>query len=158
MLNYGLGRALGEHVIVYEAEDRPHPDQLKAAVRPFRAAGKQLACVQAPLVGRGAASWIGRHWALGYAVQFGRLLPAQAKLGLPVMLGGTSNYFRRSARSHRRLGRVECDRICQAWLAPGAQRVGMIRSPTLETPPGSLIVWVNQCSRWMKGFIQTCWF
>jgi hypothetical protein len=31
----------------------------------------------------------------------------------------------------------------------------MIRPPTLETPPGWLIVWVNQCSRRPKGFIQT---
>lgn len=157
-LNYGLARALGEFVVVYDAEDRPHPDQLKAAVRAFRAAGSELACVQAPLVGDGAASWIGNQWALEYAVQFRRLLPALALLGLPVMLGGTSNHFRRSA--------LEAAGGWDAWnvtedaelglrLARKGQRVGMIRPPTLETPPGSMMVWINQRSRWLKGFIQT---
>jgi hypothetical protein len=50
-LNYGLARARGEFVVVYDAEDRPAPDQLKAAVRAFGAGGQALACVQAPLVG-----------------------------------------------------------------------------------------------------------
>lgn len=93
-LNYGLARAKDEFVVVYDAEDRPHPDQLKAAVRAFRVAGKGLACVQAPLVGAGARGWIAGQWALEYAVQFGRMLPAQARLGLPIALGGTSNHFR----------------------------------------------------------------
>jgi cellulose synthase/poly-beta-1,6-N-acetylglucosamine synthase-like glycosyltransferase len=157
-LNYGFARALGEFVVVYDAEDRPHTDQLKAAVSAFRAAGPELACVQAPLVGEAAPSWIGAQWALEYAVQFGRLLPAQARLGLPVMLGGTSNHFRRSA--------LETAGGWDAWnvtedaelglrLARRGQRVGMIRPPTLETPPGSLMVWINQRSRWLKGFIQT---
>lgn len=157
-LNYGLARAMGEFVVVYDAEDRPSPDQLKAAVRAFRTAGHELACVQAPLVGEGAQSWIGGQWALEYAVQFGRLLPAQALLGLPVMLGGTSNHFRRRA--------LEMAGGWDAWnvtedaelglrLARSGQRVGMIRPPTLETPPGSMMVWINQRSRWLKGFIQT---
>lgn len=93
-LNYGLARARGDQVVVYDAEDRPHPDQLKAAVRAFRAGAETLACVQAPLVGTSAAGWIAGQWALEYAVQFGRLLPGQARLGLPIALGGTSNHFR----------------------------------------------------------------
>jgi len=52
-LNYGLARARGEFVVVYDTEDRPHPDQLTASVRAFQAAGGGLACVQARLVGRG---------------------------------------------------------------------------------------------------------
>lgn len=31
-LNYGLARARGTYVVVYDAEDRPHPGQLKAAI------------------------------------------------------------------------------------------------------------------------------
>ncbi|MFN4225632.1 MAG: glycosyltransferase family 2 protein [Hyphomonas sp.] len=157
-LNYGLGRARGVFVVVYDAEDRPHPDQLKSAVRAFQAAGDRLACVQAPLVGQGAAGWIGGQWALEYAVQFGRLLPAQAMLGLPVMLGGTSNHFRRSA--------LEAAGGWDAWnvtedaelglrLARLGWRVGMIRPPTLESPPETLTIWINQRSRWLKGFLQT---
>lgn len=93
-LNYGLARARGEHIVVYDAEDRPHPDQLKTAVRAFRSGEASLACVQAPLVGEGPRGWIAGQWALEYAVQFGRLLPGLVRHALPVMLGGTSNHFR----------------------------------------------------------------
>ena len=72
-LNYGLARARGEFVVVYDAEDRPHPEQLKAAVRAFRAAGEDLACLQAPLVGEGGDGWIAGQWVVEYAVQFGRV-------------------------------------------------------------------------------------
>lgn len=157
-LNYGLARARGEHVVVYDAEDRPHPDQLKAAVRAFRAGDETLACVQAPLVGTGAQGWIAGQWALEYAVQFGCLLPGQARLGLPIALGGTSNHFRRSA--------LEAAGGWDAWnvtedadlglrLARGGWRVGMITPPTLEAPPEQLGVWLGQRSRWLKGFLQT---
>lgn len=157
-LNYGLARALGEFVVVHDAEDRPHPDQLKAAVRAFRAAGEELACVQAPLVGQGARAWIAGQWALEYAVQFGRLLPGLARLGLPIALAGTSNHFRRFA--------LEAAGGWDAWsvteeadlglrLARAGQRVGMIAPPTQEAPPEARLVWINQRSRSRKGFVQT---
>lgn len=157
-LNYGLARARGTFVVVYDAEDRPDPDQLKAAVRAFAAAGPELACVQAPLVGDAAGGWIAGQWALEYAVQFGRLLPGQARLGLPIALGGTSNHFRRGALL--RAGgwdawNVTEDADLGLRLARAGLRVGMIRPPTLEAPPDGLLVWVNQRSRWLKGFVQT---
>lgn len=157
-LNYGLARAKGEFVVVYDAEDRPSPDQLKAAVCAFRLGQDRLACVQAPLVGEGARGWIAGQWALEYAVQFGRLLPGQARLGLPMALGGTSNHFRRSA--------LEASGGWDAWnvtedadlglrLARRGWRVGMIAPPTREAPPEDLLIWINQRSRWLKGFLQT---
>jgi len=157
-LNYRLAKARGEFAVVYDAEDRPHPDQLKAAVRAFRAAGPDLACVQAPLVGEGAGGWIAGQWALEYAVQFGRILPGLAQWRLPVMLGGTSNHFRRAA--------LEAAGGWDAWnvtedadlglrLARSGHRVGMIAPPTLEAPPEAFSVWLAQRSRWLKGFLQT---
>ncbi|MDP3460429.1 MAG: glycosyltransferase family 2 protein [Hyphomonas sp.] len=157
-LNYGLARAQGEFVVVYDAEDRPHPDQLKAAVRTFRAAGEGLACVQAPLVGDGAYGWIAGQWALEYAVQFRRLLPGQARLGLPLALGGTSNHFRRAALEGAGgwdAWNVTEDADLGLRLARAGLRVGMIAPPTREAPPAQLLVWVNQRSRWLKGFVQT---
>jgi hypothetical protein len=157
-LNYGLARARGAFVVVYDAEDRPHPDQLKAAVRAFAAAGSSLACVQAPLAGEGGRGWIAGQWALEYAVQFGRVLPGLARLGLPVMLGGTSNHFRRAALVSAGgwdAWNVTEDADLGLRLARGGQRVGVIAPPTRETPPEALLVWVNQRSRWLKGFLQT---
>lgn len=157
-LNYGLARAKGEFVVVYDAEDRPHPEQLKAAVRAFRMAGEDLACLQAPLVGEGGGGWIAGQWALEYAVQFGRVLPGQARLGLPIALGGTSNHFRRAALEEAGgwdAWNVTEDADLGLRLARAGQRVSMIAPPTLEAPPEHLLVWINQRSRWLKGFLQT---
>jgi glycosyltransferase XagB len=78
-LNYGLAQARGTHVVVYDAEDRPDPKQLRAAVAAFAHGASNLACVQAPLVGvPQGAGWISAKWALEYAIQFGCLLPALA--------------------------------------------------------------------------------
>lgn len=157
-LNYGLARAQGEFVVVYDAEDRPHPDHLKAAVRTFRTAGAGLACVQAPLAGDGAYGWIAGQWALEYAVQFRRLLPGQARLGLSLALGGTSNHFRRAALEGAGgwdAWNVTEDADLGLRLARAGLRVGMIAPPTREAPPEQLLVWVNQRSRWLKGFVQT---
>ena len=157
-LNYGLARARGEHIVVYDAEDRPHPDQLKAAVRAFRSDGASLACVQAPLVGEGARGWIAGQWALEFAVQFGRLLPGLVRQRLPVMLGGTSNHFRRAALVQAGgwdAWNVTEDADLGLRLAREGLKVGMIAPPTLEAPPEGLLVWINQRSRWLKGFLQT---
>ncbi len=47
--NYGLLRAKGEYVVIYDAEDIPDPLQLKKAVLAFANYGEDLACVQAKL-------------------------------------------------------------------------------------------------------------
>jgi len=94
-LNGGLARARGEYLVVYDAEDRPHPQQLRAALAAFEDGGENLACVQAPLaIDNAAASWIAGQFAAEYAIQFRELLPLLARLGLPLPLGGTSNHFR----------------------------------------------------------------
>lgn len=93
-LNVGLERALGDYIVVYDAEDRPHPQQLRAALAAFED-DAELACVQAPLVIDNAdASWISRQFAAEYAIQFRQMLPLLAQLKLPLPLGGTSNHFR----------------------------------------------------------------
>ncbi len=158
-LNYGLARARGEFIVVYDAEDQPHPLQLRAAVGAFAEGGGRLACVQAPLVGDEAGQgWLSGQWALEYAVQFGAILPAMARLGLPIMLGGTSNHFRR--RVLRDAGgwdawNVTEDADLGLRLARMGLNVGTIQPPTLEMPPQTLGVWVAQRSRWLKGFMQT---
>ena len=157
-LNYGLRFARGEFVVVYDAEDRPAPDQLKSAVRAFRAGGPSLACVQAPLVGEGSRGWLAGQWALEYAIQFGRLLPGLASLGLPIALGGTSNHFRRAhleAVGGWDAWNVTEDADLGLRLARRGLRVGVIEPPTLESPPEELSIWIAQRSRWLKGFMQT---
>jgi len=94
-LNVGLALARGEYVVVYDAEDRPHSQQLLAALAAFERGGNVLACVQAPLdIDNASASWISRQFAAEYAIQFREILPLLARLKLPLPLGGTSNHFR----------------------------------------------------------------
>jgi cellulose synthase/poly-beta-1,6-N-acetylglucosamine synthase-like glycosyltransferase len=96
-LNAGLALARGEYVVVYDAEDRPHPQQLRAALAAFEDGGERLACVQAPLeIDNVDQAWIARQFAAEYAIQFREMLPLLASLNLPLPLGGSSNHFRTS--------------------------------------------------------------
>ena len=157
-LNYGLSRARGTFITVYDAEDRPSPVQLIAAVRQF-SREPSLACVQAPLVGMPKTqTWLAQHWALEYAIQFNRIMPALARLGAPIALGGTSNHFRRSALEE--VGgwdawNVTEDADLGLRFARQGMRVGVITPPTLEAPPERFHIWQGQRSRWLKGFLQT---
>lgn len=47
--NVGLAAARGEFLVVFDAEDRPDPDQLKQAVRVFRRSPPGVVCLQAHL-------------------------------------------------------------------------------------------------------------
>jgi cellulose synthase/poly-beta-1,6-N-acetylglucosamine synthase-like glycosyltransferase len=97
-LNAGLALARGEYLVVYDAEDRPHQQQLRAALAEFENGGERLACLQAPLeIDNAEDSWIARQFAAEYAIQFREMLPLLARLGLPLPLGGSSNHFRTAA-------------------------------------------------------------
>jgi len=158
-LNAGLARARGEYVVVYDAEDRPHPQQLRAALAAFDDGGPSLACLQAPLVIDNAdASWIARQFAAEYAIQFREILPLIVRLGLPLPLGGSSNHFRASAL--RAAGgwdpyNVTEDADLGYRLARDGFRAGMIAPPTWEEAPVSFGAWLNQRTRWIKGHMQT---
>lgn len=158
-LNVGLTRARGEFVVIYDAEDRPHAQQLSAALAAFEDGGPDLACVQAPLVIDNAdASWISGQFAAEYAIQFREMLPLLAYFNLPLPLGGTSNHFR-----------TEILRKCGGWdaynvtedadlgyrLARDGYRVGVIGPPTYEEAPVTFGAWLNQRTRWIKGHMQT---
>ncbi|MEM1105589.1 MAG: glycosyltransferase [Pseudomonadota bacterium] len=158
-LNYGLQYAQGALVCIYDAEDRPHPSQLRQAYGAFLRRGPSVACVQAPLAAYNhRGSWLALHWGLEYAVQFGLLLPALARLRLPLLLGGTSNHFRMSVL--RRLHgwdawNVTEDADLGVRLARRGFKSAVIGAPTFEEAPETLRIWVAQRSRWLKGFLQT---
>lgn len=94
-LNYALPLTRGSLVVLFDAEDRPDPFQLREAWARFQAGGERLACLQAPLViANDRASWPARLFAVEYAALFRGLLPYLAERGLVLPLGGTSNHFR----------------------------------------------------------------
>lgn len=158
-LNVALPLATGEFLVIYDAEDRPRPDQLEAAFQRFCASEPRLACLQAPLIVRnGASSWLSGHFALEYAALFRGYLPWLSSVGLPLPLGGTSNHFRRDALkavggwdSHNVTEDADLGiRLCRAGY-----RIETIDVPTFEDAPERFIDWRNQRTRWMKGWLQT---
>lgn len=158
-LNYGLASARGQFVAVFDAEDRPSPEQPRAAMAAFQTGGKSLGVVQAPLlIHNGRDGWLARQFQIEYAIHFKLWLPFLARLGLPLALGGTSNYFRRD--------RLEAAGGWDAWnvtedadiglrLARFGGEARMIAPPTFEEAPSRLKPWMSQRTRWMKGHLQT---
>lgn len=157
-LNLALQAARGELIAVYDAEDSPHPQQLRHAAEAF-AADPDLGVVQAPLGWYNRKeNWLTAQFALEYATQFHALLPLLSSLGWPLPLGGTSNVFRRSALEQ-----------CGAWdpfnvtedadlgfrLGRQGWRAGLIEPGTLEEAPLKPRAWINQRSRWLKGHFVT---
>lgn len=92
--NVALERATGELLTIYDAEDRPHPGQLREAAARFATGSARLACLQAPLRIDEDHRFLPRQFGLEYAIQFEALMPMLTRLGLPFPLGGTSNHFR----------------------------------------------------------------
>ena len=93
-LNYALKSSKGEFVTIYDAEDRPHPDQLLAAIAAFEAR-PDWAAVQAPLeYFNDQDNWLTQQFSLEYAALFHVWVPFLVRLNLPFPLGGTSNHMR----------------------------------------------------------------
>ncbi|HEY2035264.1 MAG TPA: glycosyltransferase [Rhizomicrobium sp.] len=157
--NYAMPFALGEFTVIFDAEDRPEPNQLRRAVAAFRAAPDSVACLQARLNFYNAnENWLTKMFALDYALWFDYLLRGLDRLNIPMPLGGTSNHFRTSAL-----------RAIHAWdpynvtedadlgirLARVGFRVRLLDSTTFEEATSQLGPWLRQRSRWMKGYMQT---
>lgn len=158
-LNAALAYARGEYVVAYDAEDRPDPQQLRAALAAFEDGPAHLACVQAPLdIDNADATWIARQFAAEYAILFREVLPLLATLGLPFPLGGTSNHFRIAAL--RASGGWDPNNVTEDAdlgyrLARDGYALSVIDPPTYDEAPISFGAWLNQRTRWIKGHIQT---
>jgi len=158
-LNFALPFARGTFLVIYDAEDRPQPGQLRSVLQVFRTGGEELACVQARLsIDNTADSSLTRLFTAEYAGQFDVFLPGLAAFGLPLPLGGSSNHFHTATLR----------RIC-AWdpynvtedadlgmrLARFGYRSAVADSTTYEEAPGNLGPWLRQRTRWFKGWMQT---
>ncbi len=157
-LNYALNHAKGELITIYDAEDNPHPQQLKAAAIAFFKR-PHIGAVQAPLdYYNTQTNWLTRQFTLEYGFLFRIWLPFLTRLGLPFPLGGTSNHIRRSALDS--LGgwdayNVTEDADLSFRLAASQNQIGYIPYPTREEAVEDWHAWQYQRARWMKGFIQT---
>ena len=158
-LNIALPFARGDLLCIYDAEDRPEPDQLRQAAARFAHADRGLGCLQARLaVDNADENAIAGLFAIDYAALFEVANPGLAALGLPMMLGGTSNHFR--TQTLRDLcgwdaWNVTEDADLGIRLARCGLRVETLASRTHEEAPIAIHALFNQRVRWMKGWMQT---
>ena len=179
--NEGYQHSSGEMLVIFDAEDRPDPDQLLRAVGAFRALSRQdpsVGCVQARLsFWNPRGSWISSFYWAEYVVHFQTVLVGLSRLGLIPPLGGTSNHFRMEAlydvaRANDALrfedssgGRnvygpwdpynVTEDADLAFRLALSGYSIGMLDSKTYEEAPDTARKARNQRGRWLQGYMQT---
>jgi cellulose synthase/poly-beta-1,6-N-acetylglucosamine synthase-like glycosyltransferase len=157
--NFALEYATGDFAVIFDAEDRPEPDQLRKAVEMFAAAPSEVVCLQAKLnFDNPSENWLAKQFTIEYTSLFWGILPALDTLRLPIPLGGTSNHFRMNAL--RELGAWDAFNVTEdADLGMRIYRAGwrckVLDSTTWEEAacqPGN---WLRQRTRWLKGWMQT---
>lgn len=157
--NYGLRYAKGEYAVIYDAEDIPDPLQLKKAVLAFQKSDSKIACIQAKLnYYNTKQNLLTRLFTAEYSLWFDLILTGLQSINAPIPLGGTSNHFKVS-----RLKEVkgwdsfnvteDCDLGIR--LAKRGYRTAIVDSLTMEEGNSHLGNWLNQRSRWIKGYMQT---
>ena len=156
-LTFALPFVRGDLCVVFDAEDRPQPDQLRKAAAAFHEYPR-LGCVQARLAPDHGGSWLARMFTLEYAANFEVLLPALSAWRVPVPLGGTSNHFPRTVLE--RVGawdpfNVTEDADLGVRLARFGYQTATILSYTHEEAPLTFRQWLPQRRRWIKGWMQT---
>jgi cellulose synthase/poly-beta-1,6-N-acetylglucosamine synthase-like glycosyltransferase len=158
-LNAALPFAKGTFTVVYDAEDRPEPDQLRRALERFLTDADDVACVQARLtIDNTDDGWLARLFTAEYAAQFDLFLPGLARMQLPLPLGGSSNHF--CTEVLREIGAWDSYNVTEdadlgMRLARFGYRSVVIESTTYEEAPARLRPWIRQRTRWFKGWMQT---
>jgi len=157
--NVGLSRARGQYLVIYDAEDRPEPQQLLKAVAAFQKVGPWTVCLQAKLsYYNRTQNLLTRLGTAEYSAWFDLLLPGMQSLDVAMPLGGTSNHF--VTERLRELGGWEAYNVTEdADLGVRLYAVGfkaaMFESTTYEEANCRLGNWLRQRSRWTKGYMQT---
>jgi cellulose synthase/poly-beta-1,6-N-acetylglucosamine synthase-like glycosyltransferase len=177
--NHGLNRACGEFCVIYDAEDRPEPDQLKKAIIGFRRAERhwertrflrilnpfsrarrsRTVCLQAKLnYFNPNQNLLTRWFVVEYSTWFQLYLPGLHALRAPIPLGGTSNHFHTDVL--REIGgwdpfnvTEDCDLGIRIHKL--GYRTQVVDSTTWEEANSRAGNWIRQRSRWVKGYLQT---
>lgn len=157
--NFALRYAQGDFLVIFDAEDKPEPDQLKKVIAAFNQAAPNTACIQCRLNYYNAReNWLTRMFTLDYSLWFDLMLPGLERLGVPIPLGGTSNHFRMDVLRELNAWdpfNVTEDADLGIRLTQKGYRVGVIDSTTFEEANVSIPNWIRQRSRWIKGYMQT---
>ncbi len=157
--NYGLTKATGEYVVIYDAEDAPEPSQLKKAYLAFQENGLNIFCLQAKLnYYNPNQNLLTRLFTAEYSLWFDVILPGLQSIETTIPLGGTSNHFRTQALRDIQgwdAFNVTEDADLGVRLFKAGYKTAIIDSVTLEEANSNIKNWIRQRSRWIKGYLQT---
>ena len=157
--NYGFAHSKGEYVVIYDAEDRPDPDQLKKAYLGFQKSNKDVVCLQSRLnYFNSEQNLLTRLFTAEYSLWFDLILPGLQTVETTIPLGGTSNHFRAKELAELHAWdpfnvTEDCD--LGARLFKAGKKTALIDSTTYEEANSKVKSWIKQRSRWIKGYLQT---
>ena len=157
-LTYALAFARGELVVVFDAEDRPEPDQLRRAAAAFRER-PELGCVQARLTPDNEGELVRAHVHARICRQFRRDAAGAGRLGrAPAARRHLQPFSARAARQGRPPGIPTTSP--RTPISASGWRASAIESPrstsrTFEEAPVTFRQWLPQRRRWIKGWMQT---
>lgn len=157
--NVALAHARGKYLVIYDAEDRPEPDQLRKAVAAFRSLPSEVICLQSKLnYYNRHQNLLSRWFTIEYSSWFDLFLPGLSKSNGMIPLGGTSNHFI-TEKLKELIGwdaynvTEDCDLGVRIYRAGYKSR--MLNTTTWEEACCLLPYWLRQRTRWLKGYIQT---
>lgn len=157
--NFGLAHAKGEFLVVYDAEDRADPLQLKKAYLAFSRLPQEVVCLQSKLnYYNPNQNLLTKLFTAEYSLWFDLILPGLQSINTIIPLGGTSNHFKTHVL--RSLGgwdpfnvTEDCD--LGVRLFKQGFKTAIIDSTTFEEANSNILSWIKQRSRWIKGYLQT---
>ncbi|HVZ12065.1 MAG TPA: glycosyltransferase [Patescibacteria group bacterium] len=158
-LNYGITKARGEYIVIYDAEDVPEPDQLKKVLLVFNKSSNRVKCVQAKLnFYNPHQNILTRVFSAEYSLWFDLVLTGLQSINAPIPLGGTSNHFRladiREVKGWDAFNVTE-DADLGMRLVKKGYLTAIVDSTTYEEANSDALNWFAQRTRWIKGYIQT---
>ena len=160
--NFGLSRAKGKYLVIYDAEDRPERDQLRKAVCAFRRVDGDVVCLQAKLNYFNRTHNILTRWFTAeYSVWFDQLLPGLQSVDVAIPLGGTSNHF--VTERLFELGGWDAYNVTEdadlgLRIFLSGWNTAVLDATTYEEATSRYRNWIRQRSRWVKGYMQTWLF
>lgn len=158
-LNDSIALCTGEIIGILDVEDIPDRDVFLKAAYAIEHEGRLAA--QAMLrINNPQDSWISNIFSMEYAGWFRVLLNGRSKLELYTPLGGTGNYFKKSALSH--VGMYDATNLAEdaelsIRLLIAGWGVGVLNARHWEEAPVSFNAWVKQRTRWFRGWLQSLW-
>jgi cellulose synthase/poly-beta-1,6-N-acetylglucosamine synthase-like glycosyltransferase len=156
-INYGFQFITGEYIAIYDAEDIPDTMQILQALETFERYGDKCAALQGILTCYNHQdSLIARMFSLEYSGWFIYLIQAASKADIFIPLGGTTNHCRTAIIEQIGMwnsGNVTEDLELAMQIYQNGNFIGFFNSITQEEAVTTFKAFINQRSRWLKGYI-----